>query len=104
MGSVAQYFVTMVEIFSDCRSHYTAEHSKKFATHEIFIQNCPSTSAMFISVKFTAELQEPVVSVDTFSSESGELFLKFNLQESLSNTVTVLICIPNGDFRSFRSM
>ena len=59
---------------------------------------------MFISVEFTAEVQEPVVSVDTFSSEGGELSLKVNVQESLSNTVTVLICISNGDFRSFHSM
>ena len=40
---------------------------RSFATHKIAPQTCPSTSIVFVLVKFGAELLEPVVSVDTFS-------------------------------------
>ena len=80
----------MVEIFSDRRSHCMTECSKKLSTHEIVLQTCPSTSIVFISIKFGAELLEPVVSVDAFSSEDDQLFPVVSIQESLSGSITVL--------------
>ena len=80
----------MVEIFSDRCSHCTTERSKKLSTHKIVLQTCPSTSIVFISIKFGAELLEPVVSVDAFSSEDDQLFPVVSIQESLSGSITVL--------------
>ena len=90
-----QYFVAVHKQSFAIANHVRAEHSK-LATYDM------SLHTWYIErVHFNTELQEPVVSVDTFLLEGSKLFPEVGVWESSNSDIIGWNCRSKGDFRSF---